>query len=303
MEIIRQYIETVFSHLPESSDICQLKEDMLANMEDKYESLLSSGMKKEEAIGVVISEFGSIDELIDELDIDLKKEKKQDRLEILSKKTMLSYIDTRRTVGMYISIGVILCALFISMLILGIEWNKVGLLVLSMLFVVSGVSLFIISGFKMNSFEYLEKGFVLSNEDREHLEKEKKDFQKSFAVSMILGVGLCIFSIVPVLMMSFTHMDEYLSVSAMLIIATSGCFFFIYSGNIQGGYTFLLEEGFSEGITLEKIEQQNFWRQFNEKFWIVIVAIYLVCGFIFGQWGVAWVIFPIAGVLSSLWNN
>ena len=38
-------------------------------MEDKYNELKSEGKSENEAIGIVISEFGNIDELINELDI------------------------------------------------------------------------------------------------------------------------------------------------------------------------------------------------------------------------------------------
>ena len=40
---------------------------MLRTMEDKYEELKMEGKSENEAIGIVISEFGNIDELIDEL--------------------------------------------------------------------------------------------------------------------------------------------------------------------------------------------------------------------------------------------
>ena len=67
METIRIYLENMFSRLPRTPEIIKLEYDMLRTMEDKYEELKLEGKSENEAIGIVISEFGNIDELIDEL--------------------------------------------------------------------------------------------------------------------------------------------------------------------------------------------------------------------------------------------
>lgn len=67
METIRIYLENMFSRLPRTPEIIKLENDMLRTMEDKYEELKMEGKSENEAIGIVISEFGNIDELIDEL--------------------------------------------------------------------------------------------------------------------------------------------------------------------------------------------------------------------------------------------
>ena len=69
METIRIYLENMFSRLPKTPQIIRLENDMLRTMEDKYEELKSQGKSENEAIGIVISEFGNIDELLAELDL------------------------------------------------------------------------------------------------------------------------------------------------------------------------------------------------------------------------------------------
>lgn len=70
MNTIESYVETMFMNLPMTDQIINLKKDILSNMEEKYDELKSDGMSDNEAIGLVISEFGNIDELLNELEID-----------------------------------------------------------------------------------------------------------------------------------------------------------------------------------------------------------------------------------------
>ena len=69
METLGNYLETMFSALPDTPAARQLKGEMLANMEEKFQDLtLRQGKSEAEAIGIIISEFGTIDELKAALD-------------------------------------------------------------------------------------------------------------------------------------------------------------------------------------------------------------------------------------------
>ena len=70
MDTIRNYLESLFIGVPRSTEIEKLKADLLANMEDHYHELMGEGKNEQEAIGTVISTFGSIDELLEELDVE-----------------------------------------------------------------------------------------------------------------------------------------------------------------------------------------------------------------------------------------
>lgn len=64
MDTIRSYVEGMFTSLPKTPEMEQLKDEILANMEDKYNELKARGCSENEAIGSVISDFGNIDELV-----------------------------------------------------------------------------------------------------------------------------------------------------------------------------------------------------------------------------------------------
>lgn len=63
METIRNYLETMFSHLPNTPEVIRAKNELWQMMEDKYNELKEEGKSENEAIGTVISEFGNLDEI------------------------------------------------------------------------------------------------------------------------------------------------------------------------------------------------------------------------------------------------
>ena len=69
MEIIMSYIDSMFAGVPVTDDTKRLREDITANMCDKYDELIKEGKSTNEAIGTVISEFGNIDEVLTEMGV------------------------------------------------------------------------------------------------------------------------------------------------------------------------------------------------------------------------------------------
>ena len=67
MDNIKTYLDNAFAAFPQTQQIQALKRDMLANMEEKYSSLRQHGQNEHEALGTVIANFGSIDEIAAEL--------------------------------------------------------------------------------------------------------------------------------------------------------------------------------------------------------------------------------------------
>ena len=63
METIRNYLESMFADLPNTAAVLKAKQELYSMMEDKYTELREEGKAENEAIGIVISEFGNLDEL------------------------------------------------------------------------------------------------------------------------------------------------------------------------------------------------------------------------------------------------
>ena len=70
METIRNYLENMFAALPCSDEVLKAKEELSQMMEDKYNELIEEGKSENEAVGIVISEFGNLEEIAEELGLD-----------------------------------------------------------------------------------------------------------------------------------------------------------------------------------------------------------------------------------------
>lgn len=307
MNTINNYVETMFMNLPNTQELNNLKQDILINMEEKYHELISDGLSDNEAIGLVISEFGNIDEILNELEI---KSKTTDNTTSINSYNQLNfeeiddYIAMRRSLGVRVGFGVILCGIAASIIIFGVHMGAVVTgVILSMFIIAIAVALFITSGIMASRFNYLEKGFLAEPQNLDYIKNENKAYEKSFVFSLIIGITLVILSSIPVLIGSQHPNSMLLYVCGTIVIATVGCFFLIYGGVVKGGFTFLLENGIDSSISETDIKNKLFWKRFNDSFWLVVVAIYLFVSFVFGIWHISWIIYPIAGVLSGIWMN
>ena len=62
---IRAYIEHEFADVPESKKVIELKEELIANLIEKYNEQLLHGKTEEEAYNAVIAGLGDLSELVD----------------------------------------------------------------------------------------------------------------------------------------------------------------------------------------------------------------------------------------------
>ncbi|MCL2557710.1 MAG: permease prefix domain 1-containing protein [Treponema sp.] len=67
MDAIETYIDNVFAAFAKTERALALKREMLASMEEKYDDLRREGKSEHEAVGAVIANFGSIEEIASEL--------------------------------------------------------------------------------------------------------------------------------------------------------------------------------------------------------------------------------------------
>ena len=72
---------------------------------------------------------------------------------------------------------------------------------------------------------------------------------------------------------------------------------FIRVGSIWECYQMLLEEG---DFTVEKKSVKKVKEGVAKIYWCVAVAIYLAWSFLTNDWGITWVVWPIAGILFAV---
>lgn len=104
-EKFRKKLDELFENAPETNKVRELKEELLANLMDKYNDLIASGRSEEEAFNIAISGIGDVEELIRGL-----KEKDVFNYAQVEKDRKKSALVISVSVGLYI-IGVVVLIL------------------------------------------------------------------------------------------------------------------------------------------------------------------------------------------------
>ncbi len=148
-----------------------------------------------------------------------------------------------------------------------------------------------------NKYEYLEKeNIALSYGVAGIVEKRRKEFEATYKMNLAVGVGLCIASVIPLMLAAAFEVPEHMIVyfvCALLFIVALGVYRIVWSCTIWGGFQKLLEEGdYSRQNKLDNKLADTF----TGIYWCVITAIYLGISFTQNNWGISWVIWPVAGV-------
>lgn len=175
----------------------------------------------------------------------------------------------------------------------------IGVTVL-LLMVAVAVAIFIANGMQMDKYDYLEKE-VLSLEYGVSgiVEMKKENFEPTHKQCIVIGVGLCITSAVPLLLAAgFEASDSILLYCVCLLLGfvAFGVFLFVWSGMIWGSYQKLLEEGdYTRKKKLENKKNDNL----SMVYWSIVITIYLGYSFYTFNWHISWIIWPCAGVLFA----
>ena len=103
MNTIRNYINAMFSSLPKTPEILRLQAEMMENMEDKYHDLIREGKSEHEAVGIILADIGSAENLKAELGI-TDTEPQEDHSAFLTQRAAF-----QRKFAIAIASGVVLC--------------------------------------------------------------------------------------------------------------------------------------------------------------------------------------------------
>ena len=242
---------------------------------------------------------------------DYREQKASQRRRRVSREEVADFLALSREAAPRIATGVLLCILSpVCLLLMSVLSEKsrifgdvalmpenvagaVGLVVLLVLVAIA-VAVFITTGMRLSQYEYMEKEWLEIPEDVVRMvAAEKENFAVTFRYSITIGVVMCIVGVIPLVALSiFTQEDLFLviGVCVLLVFVAVGVFFIIHAGMIHASYDKLLQTGdYTPGN--KKAEK------LSGAYWSIVVAIYLGYSFLTGNWGISWVIFPVAGVL------
>lgn len=155
MEVFNTYLNNIFAAYQETEQALRLKESLLMTMEEKYRDLTLEGLSHDAAVGKVMSEFGTIDELADELV--LKERTTEDKLSAKDEEIIEEYQLFMKDYSMKFAATIALLILPLVITIVLRQWG--GGIVAGIGFLVSGaIALFFFLSL-INQHEYYMKYF------------------------------------------------------------------------------------------------------------------------------------------------
>jgi hypothetical protein len=313
METIKSYLENMFKALPKTEEILRLKNELLNNMEEKYHELKDEGKTENEAIGIVISEFGNIDELLNEMGINITKA--EETLTTIGLEEAREFIFLKQKTSNLIGIGVSLILVGVSLLVflsqlvenklifqaLPREVQNTPSVILLFLFIVPAVGMFIYSGTKLEKFKYIDEGqFQIDVNTKSLLTKEYSVLSPKKTLGIITGVCLCILSPVVVIIASlFGNNASTYGASLLLIMVAAAVFIFIRVGTLSDTYKKLLKK--DEFNPIRKNENKVIGAV-AALVWPLATCAFLVAGLVFNLWYIFWIIFPVTGILFGAFS-
>lgn len=218
------------------------------------------------------------------------------------------YLSLVRRLSWRLGVGVMLCVLspVLLLILLGLaaagsmaDKLAVGMGITGIvIFCAVGVGLLISVGVSFSAYDYLEKETVSVSERMKKAAEERRSKEtKAFMTAMIVGVGFCILSVIPIAVgIAFFEADYVMlyCVACLLCIVSCGVLLFARFGVIRESYSKLLQED------EYSVEKKQLMREVDEGYagiyWILLIAGYLLVSFMSKRWDITWVII-LAGAL------
>jgi hypothetical protein len=313
METIKTYLENMFLNLPKNREVLHAKEELLTMMEDKYQELKSQGRTENEAVGIVISEFGNLEEVAEALGISqMMKEEEQPQRRILSAADVKDYMENRERASYKVATGVLLAIWSPILLILlssmenssllGIRNSGIALgLVVLFTMVATAVALFIMSGVDFGHYDLdRNEHFLLDPQADAYVRAEEDRNRMAMTIRIAIGVVLCIISVIPLIILGVLEVSDHLLVMAvglMIFMVGAAVFLFITSVMRLSTTDILLKKG---EYSLESRRKSKKAESIGNVYWPIIVILYLYWSFTTGYWGFTWIIWPLAGLLFAV---
>ena len=319
MQAIRNYLETMFMNLPNTPEVLRAKEELWQMMEDKYTELKNEGKSENEAVGTVISEFGNLDELAEELGIHQFMElpevvAEQPRRTITMEDTKQFLHDKARQ-AFQVAFGVLLCIVSPVGIIISeaVHINElIGVLALFLCIAVA-VGMFVFSGISIKKWDFLKQEPCSLDFETTNYVHEKKDYNRGiFALFLVIGIGLCILSVIPVIIFGELNLHlqavdlDSIGAAFLLLFVAIGVFLIVYGSMIYGSFDELLKVNDAKTVGGNYVPEQKeqymtpAMTTIMEVYWPTITCIYLIWSFLTFEWWVSWIIWPVAAIVHSI---
>lgn len=327
METIRNYLESMFSQLPNTPEVLKAKYELGQMMEDKYSELIADGKSENEVIGTIIAEFGNLDELAESLGIGkfVHPQNISPNAKTLSYNDAAAYLKANARHAYCIALGVLLCIIApISPIIsdcthfggLSEDFSDAVSMTFFFVIIAIAVGLFVCSGINMSKWKYLKsEPYCIDFATASKLQEQKESYRSTHALLITVGIMLCILSVVPSIILGSlphsTDLTDDLSGAAVLLFVAVGVFMIVFSSSKKGGFDTLLNLNNAGTVGGNFVPSQKEKTVYNNPavaaimsvYWPTTTCLYLCWSFLTFDWHISWIIWPVAAIIESLVKN
>ena len=210
MSKVSQFVDNMFAAAPSTPEMQAAKVSITEIMEDKYEALVAEGKNEHEALGILVTEFGNIDEILAEFELKKTTAFEAEPVEATEATTAYTqdfypdpyfleeYEEFQKKFAVAMTIGVVMCIMAIVSIIVTtsvFRGNDVIPIAVFFIIIAGAVAIFVYFGMQKERFEKQRKQYelLMANEDPKKYYSRKKLAET--ISGLIMMVATCIYLI------------------------------------------------------------------------------------------------------------
>lgn len=257
---IENHVNALFANAPNENHVLDIKEELLANLNDKYDDLILSGKSEDEAFALVISGIGDIDNLLK----DFSQSPQYQPLEIAK---------NQQTRGIFISIGIALYVLSIAPVILLDRMGNSNIGIVLMFIICAVATGFVVFGNSISKIKYskTDNSFVEEYKEKVAIDNDRNKLKGAITSSM--------WSLIVVFYFAISFITHWWYISWVI---------FLIGVCVQQFIVYIF-------ATPEK--RKSLWHGI---LWTVTAVLYFVISFTASAWAWSWMIFLVSAAVEQI---
>lgn len=174
--------------------------------------------------------------------------------------------------------------------------------IIAALIVAGAVALFLLNGFKLKAFKWIEEEAFETAYGVDGMVRERlQSFMPKFVAHIVIGVVLCIVAMATFaaseLLPQVVRIEENAVVAVGLAIIAIAVYLIVSASIVRGAFSRLLQE---DDYRPDKKALGKKIEPIIGIYWLAATAIYLAYSFITMEWHRSWIVWPVAGILFGV---
>ncbi|WP_461225129.1 permease prefix domain 1-containing protein [Lacticaseibacillus suihuaensis] len=244
METLQTYLDGLFKAVPDTPKTRKAKQDLLDLMTDHYHAELASGKTPAEALGLVISEFGDVDEVMDALEVD--QPLTGDPTAAQASHGVSAVLDEDAAAGFWAGTDRFakLLSLGIALIIAGLGFTALlstqGGPLAAVAFLVCtglGVGLIIAASMGYRDISRPVRHAQVTAATQALAQSRATDYSRPHSIGLVGGILMCIGSLIPPILSNYGSFTGDEAGAAFFLFVAVGVYFLVYTSIVAGGFS------------------------------------------------------------------